>query len=437
MVDSSHGSACLNLVPDSDAHCDQLLSAPRAGLCALPYRGCTAVRPRRGVARTGPRARALLAASCQAVASAIVLELGETPYAGVPCWTGRAERWARWTVPLAYDLRYDTDVRPHMGANQISRGALLRVAQARARYADYATGRDCRPSNKRLAKDTGYDVRTVKRANTVLRLLGVATEILRGRQRTRAERFASWRVGDRGRGWASVWALHDNPLLNRVIHKLQGALSPHPEGSFDGSKPHCNSVVTTRSRRRSGAGSRGAARRSSPDKDGLALAQAWRTDKHAPPWSGRHSSTAWAAMLAAPAAHGWTARDLNQLITDWLGVGHWIPDTPHKPIGLLGAILAWHGADNLAERPAAADIAREAAARAAHQVHLGAQHAAHLEHQRARETGRRALASAGHAAARMAAAEATKRGAHKRAQTVAEDTARLAAVVEAARGRRG
>jgi hypothetical protein len=434
LLDSSHGSAYLSVVPDSDAHCDQFLSTLEVDTSVLRYRGCTAARPRRGVARTGPRARALLAATCRAVASAIVLELGEAPYAGVPCWTGRAERWARWTVPLTYDLRYDTDARPRMGANQISRCALLRIAEARARYADHTTGRDCRPSNHRLAKDTGYDVRTIKRANTVLRLLGVATEILRGRRRTRAERFASWRVGDRGRGWASVWALHDNPLLNNVIHKLQGALSPHPEGSLDSSKPHCNSVVTTSTRRRSGAGNRGAQRRSNPDKAGLALAQAWRTDPHAPSWSRRHSPTGWAAMLAAPAAHSWTPRDLNQLITDWLGVGHWIPDTPHKPIGLLGAILAWHGTDNLADRPAAADEAREAAEAAAHQVHLAAQQAAHLEHERAREVGRRALAGAGRAAARMAAAQATRRAAHKRARAVAEDTARLAAIVEAARG---
>ena len=59
-----------------------------------------------------------------------------------------------------------------------------------------------------------------------LRLLGVATEVLRGRQRTRTERLASWRVGDRGRGWASVWALHDDAQLARLV----GALSPQPEG---------------------------------------------------------------------------------------------------------------------------------------------------------------------------------------------------------------
>lgn len=46
---------------------------------------------------------------------------------------------------------------------------------------------------------------------------------------------------------------------------------------------------------------------------------------------------------------------------------------PARPIGLLGAILAWHGADNLAERPAALDEAREAAARAQAQERYAAQ----------------------------------------------------------------
>ena len=61
----------------------------------------------------------------------IVLELGERAFAGVPCWSGRAERWSVFTVPIAYDLRYDTHVRPVLGDNQVSRKAVLRVAQAR------------------------------------------------------------------------------------------------------------------------------------------------------------------------------------------------------------------------------------------------------------------------------------------------------------------
>ncbi|MGV7306200.1 helix-turn-helix domain-containing protein [Mycobacterium kansasii] len=350
----------------------------------------------------------LLEAHCRTIAAAIVLELGEAPYAGVPCWWGRAERWAVFTVPAAYAARYDTHVRPAMPGNPVSLNAVRAVAEARAVYADHTTGRNCRPTNERLAADTGYSVRTVQRADTALRLLGVATEVLRGRQRTRAERFASWRVGDRHRGWASVWALHDNPLLPKGIR----ALSPHPRSGHFREKTSSSSVVTTGTGRPAGARQNGATRRQAPDEGGAGLARAWRADANAPPWAHRHSAHAWAAMLAAPAAHGWTPRDLNQLITDWIGVGHWIAARPHKPIGLLGAVLAWHGTDNLDERPAAADMAREAQQLAADRARIAAQHTASAEH---------------------AAAEATARAAQRRTHTAAAEAADLAARVAAAR----
>ncbi len=114
------------------------------------------------------------------------------------------------------------------------------------------------PTNARLAQLTGLSVRTVQRASTALRLLGVATEVMRGRQRTRAERFASWRVGDRGRGWASVWALHDSRIK---------ALSPHPEGSHLDLQTSRKSVLTTKHRPKT-AGRRVASRRASPDDPG-------------------------------------------------------------------------------------------------------------------------------------------------------------------------
>lgn len=430
MSDSSHGSAYLYQVPDG-----ALRDVSESEIGPLPYRGCTRLRPRRGTARTGPRAQALLAANCQVIAAAIVLELGPAPYAGVPCWTG-AQRWAQWTVPVAYDLRYDIDVRPHMGANQISRRALLRIAEARACYADYATGRNCRPSNDRLANDTGYDVRTIQRANTVLRLLGVATEVLRGRQRTRTERLASWRVGDRGRGWASVWALHGHRLLNSVIHKIQRVLSPHPRSGPVRDQHVRQDVVTTATRRRTGACNRGAPRRASPDGRGLALAKAWRAHRQAPPWCHRHSPTAWAAILAGPARHGWTPRDVNQLISDWLGVGHWIPDTPHKPIGLLGAILAWHGTECLDQRPAAADIAREAEHRAADHARRAERAADLREHARARAAGRAALGGSGHAWAAREFARLAQQAARRRTAAVAAETAALDTALDNARAPR-
>lgn len=129
-------------------------------------------------------------------------------------------------------------------------------------------------------------------------------------------------------------------------------------------------------------------------------------------------------------------RDLTALIGDWTAVtGGRIPDNPHKPIGLLGAILAWYGRERLEARPAALEEAREAAERAAHAAHLAAQRAAHTEHARAREIGRRAVGGAGHTAARAAAAVAARRGAHKRTTAAAAEAATREAAVEAARGR--
>ena len=71
----------------------------------------------------------------------------------------------------------------------------------------------------------------------------------------------------------------------------------------------------------------------------------------------------WARLLAGPAAHGWTPRDLNLLIHEWAAVdGNYLPGSPYRPIGLLGAILRWH--DQLDAPPAALERARDAAERA-------------------------------------------------------------------------
>jgi hypothetical protein len=347
------------------------------------------------------------------------------PWAGVPCWSGGAARWAQETVPLAYALRYSTHVRPAMPGNPISLKTLLRVAKARAQHADHRTGRGCRPTNATLAACAGVSVRTVQRASTALRLLGVATEVLRGRQRSRTERMASWRVGDRGRGWASVWVLHDG--------RFPG-VSPHPGGSHLGSKTSRRENLTTPTRRQA-AGSGAKKRRQCPEPRALVLANKWITDEQSPPWARRYRTpAAWARILSGPAAHGWTPRDINQLITDWLGTGHWIPDSPHKPIGLLGGILAWHGRDNLADRPAAADEAREAAELAAeHARIIENKHDSHA-HERARRAGRAAAQGTARAAARAEAAAIARRALERRTQTAAREAAHFDATVRAARG---
>jgi hypothetical protein len=388
MKDAFHGSA-------HPAH--GLVTAHRvpSPTSVRPYRGCSRHTPRRGTARTAPKWIQQASAHWCDRLPGIVLEL-EDPWVGVPCWSGRARRWARETVPAAFHERYETDVRPAMPNNPVSLKSLVAVAEARASFADHRTGRDCRPTNERLAALTGLSVRTVQRASTALRLLGVATEVMRGRQRTRDERYASWRVGDRGRGWASVWALHDSRIQ---------LLSPHPGGSKAKSKISPKKKLTTRSRQ---AGRSVAPRRTASDDRALALAVRWVRDEQSPPWARRfRTGKPWVHVLKGAAEHGWTPRDVNQLITDWIGTGHWIPDAPHKPIGLLGGILKSHG--NLQERPAALEVAREQEELAAARRRVAEQLAQREAGQHARSVGRAALAGPGRDAIRQALADARER----------------------------
>jgi hypothetical protein len=143
------------------------------------------------------------------------------------------------------------------------------------------------------------------------------------------------------------------------------------------------------------------------------LANNWVADEQSPPWARRYRTGApWSHVLAGPARHGWTPRDINQLITDWIGTGHWLPESPHRPIGLLGAILAAHG--NLDERPAALDEAREREELAERRRRLAEQLAEREANRVARERAREALAGPGRAAARRALAEIAERARHRR-----------------------
>jgi hypothetical protein len=327
----------------------------------------------------------------------LALAPGSDAYTGIPMWRG-AQHWARISVPIAYDLWYK-QIRPLMPDNGVSRQAVIKVADARASFADGASGRHCRPSNATLAAMCELSERTVQRASLALRLMGCATEVLRGRQRTKKERLASWAMGDRARGWASVWALHpprpvvDNsrdekglwrPLFLKLSpHPRRGSLSvekrpfrtnspthsypqPHdPDGEAGQGPPIKGGAPRPASIRAGSTGCRYAA----VDEEGRLLALRWLSDGQTPSWAHKHTPRGWAGVLAGPAAHGWTPDDINQMLREWVRVGgHWMPETPYKPIGLLHTVLAWHG--DLDNPPAAADRAREAADRAAAAAHL-------------------------------------------------------------------
>ncbi|MBN7438794.1 repa [Mycobacteroides abscessus subsp. abscessus] len=403
-------------------------------------RGCSRERPRRGVAfvekfrapvprrtRPGVAVAAVAARSHVAGATAggasqlelpglvggvagvgvdgprwctrLALAAGGDAYRNVPLWSG-AQRWARVEVPIAYDLRYKR-IRHLMAGNGVSRVNVLKVADARARFAEGRTGRHCRPTNATLAKCAGVDKRIVQRASLALRLMGCATEILRGRQRTKAERLASWAMNDRARGWASVWALHTPiPVVdNSRDHNgwfipswrsISGKLSPHPRrGSVSvGKVPFEGNSPTRNHPQVDGAGQgppinggpSGHSTKKTPtqrsrggpvDEKGRLLAVRWLADGQTPTWAARFTPRGWARLLAPAAAHGWTPADVNTMIAEWASVGgNYLPPAPYRPMGLLGAIFKAHG--DLLDRPAAAAEAQAAEALAAEQAHTAA-----------------------------------------------------------------
>lgn len=370
----------------------------------------------------------------------VYLELSADAYAGVACWIGGEQLWARVTVPIAYHSHYRTRVAPELPGAAVSLKAIVRVAEARARYADFRTGRNCRPTNDRLVHDTGLSKSTVQRASKALRLLGVATEVFRGRQRTRRERMASWRVGDRGRGWASVWALH-TPSYPQ--------LTPHPtSGSLLGSSlSFLREKVTTGQARKPSASTKGGAprphrqkkfrsRRGVVDPGGYALAREWLCAPQTPRWARRYTPRAWSRSLAAVAAHGWTGDDVNQLLRDWERTGgHWMPPVPYKPIGLVCTAIGWHQRHNsLEHRPAAVEAAMEQDS-LRRRMEERRRVDAELEASRAaRRDAVSRLGQPAHLSARQMAAEIGARAARKRADAAAAEYQARAELVARARG---
>lgn len=348
------------------------------------YPGSSSQRRRRGRIRTaapknirvGPKLADVIRFEPPA---RVRLELPRLAHAGVAAWYSDIDYLIQ--VQIAYDLYYPT-IRPALadrhGRGGVGKDAVVKVAASRAAAADWETGRNSRLSVATIMARTGLGERTVQRATAFLRLIGAATEVLRGRQRTKTERMASWRLGDRGRGWASVYALHppNNPQVRRAKLDLDPHATPHPRrGPFrDPSSLSKNSLSATgkagenqsRASRDSTTTTRdrcAATRHRKFNQRGLVLAHKWRQSGLAPAWLAKCSPGRLSAVLAKPAEHGWTPADLDQLLRDHVSLGGWLAADPNDPVRLLGWLLKKHG--DLEDRPAAAEEARAAELRRA------------------------------------------------------------------------
>ncbi len=367
------------------------------------------------------------------------LDLGENPYGGIAVWAG-AQVWVERQVTDAYYRRYYTDVaRELRKQGQVALGSLKRVALAMALAADHDTGQESRLSNATLMAQTGLGKSTVQRARKALRLLGVATEVLRGRQRSWVERMASWRVGDKARGWASVWALHPATPVDRtrIIRAGQVQMAPHPRRGLSSNKSSCQERVTTgkavdkrAASRRSRAHKR--RRASLADPRGAVLASRWLRDARTPGWARKHAVTTWAPALVSPATHGWNADDLNQIIDDWATDTSITPD-PQSPVAFLRWLLGRH---DLAFSPTVLETARRDQAQAEVDLRRGQAAVQLTEAATAREAARVALDGPGRQLVRQALADLSTAAATRKATAVRAAHGALAEQVARARGER-
>ncbi len=370
------------------------------------------------------------AAACWLTCS-VRLDPEQGAYAGVPCWAGRRA----WLEHVAGVFRtYYPTVRRRGDELSMTRFMAVCTAMSAAGRVEPATGRDARQSVATLAAAAGVSESVVQRARRYLVTLGLATEVLRGRQRTRDERMASWRVGDRGRGWASVWALHprrprpgDQPVDNYAqgMGLIQQTGTPSRQGPV-GTSSAVRERVSSRPRTRSADHEDGAPRRTPtrkglkpgravPDGPGLALAKRWRAEPGSPAWARRFRAETWSHALAAYAAHGWTARDLNQALRDVAGTGLRIYDDPRRPIPYLLTLLRRSSID---ERPTVLRDAQEAEELAAARRRVAQAPQRRARHQAAREAAIAALSGAGRREVRAIAAAAAQRAQRNRERAV-------------------
>ena len=417
------------------------------------------MRPRRGQARA-PRAVPghVCGHQCTAVSPALLravggraeacrrfcqvrLTFGDNPFRGIACWGG-TQAWVEIHVPDVYRRGYLATVLPELRATRgggVSLRAVKLVALAMAQAAEHSTGRGSRLTVATIMACTGLGESTVQRARTALRLLGVATEVFRGRLRTYTERMASWRVGDRARGWASVWALHPPTPVDktRIVCAGQTLMAPHPRRGLFSLGSSSSKVVTTGKAVESGAASRRSTRTqqrklSLPDPRGAVLASRWLRDGRTPEWARKHTPTGWAAALAEPARDGWNAEDLNAVITDWATDTGQVA-APATPVAFLRWLLKRH---DLAFSPTLLDHARRDQEHAAAQEQREAAAQELVRAAQARATAQADLHGPGHRLARQVLAQALEAAAERKAAAIRAEHAARAAAVDRARGTR-
>lgn len=303
---------------------------------------------------------------------------------GAPGATSRTPAWwsaTDWTAEVKATLRLHRDV---CRAHHVEPDTVLAVARGMASYADYATGRDCRPTNDRLVADVQVSLSTVQRARRVLKALGFVVELVAGRSfLTRQERIAAWRRGSAHRQLAAEFALcgrRDRPRRLHRGHRHPQVHRPVVERDTPPSSPK-ESLVShlSRTHLRATAETRKAAPRPAPTEDvtkrsrrrghPLARRLAEGVQKRLS-WTRGVSAARLIPLLTPLALAGWTARDVERAADDTRAVLSWkVPTTLDQPAAYLARLL--RNVDP-ADRPGALDefVAATEAAQRGHELQL-------------------------------------------------------------------
>jgi len=282
--------------------------------------------------------------------------------AAAPAWWS-ADDWTR-EVRLAV-----AESRDVCRAHHVDPDTVVAVARGMAAYADFATGRECRPTNARLVVDLRLSLSTVQRARRVLKALGLVLELIAGRsQMTREERLAAWRRGSAHRRIAATFALcsrRRRPRLRLVAVERDtppGAPTDHLL-SQDRDTHLQAKTETRRGASRPAHTERGSPNgRRPPDTATRRLVEGARVRL-------RWLSAVPVARLAPPlhrfAQAGWTPRDVERGVNDALASRGWqLPREVRQPAAYVATLL--RGLDP-GDRPGALDewmLERERAQRA-------------------------------------------------------------------------
>jgi len=269
------------------------------------------------------------------------ISVGHTPPPGAcstkPAWWSRDD-WAGvevWCVLAAHAAQL-------RGCGVAPATAAI-VARHMAQFADFRTGRDCRPTRARIAELTGVTERHIARVWRVLERLGLIEKLVEGRSvMSRSERLAAWRRGSAHRRLAAEFALLSGRRRPQASRTVVEDVTPPGVSLGNALNSRNLKIVRNKYRTRTGASRRAAIKEFPWNRTFPADFRSRRLV------SGVRDRISWLrdvsprrlTCLARFARAGWTPRDVHLALDEVLRARRWsVPDRLQQPAAYLAGLL--------------------------------------------------------------------------------------------------